>query len=456
MSMRVSDKVAWLEGVLLLPQHFQQMDRYHESLLTCRLEALSSMCWGVRQIEIDERALQQGVVEIAQFEGVLPDGTPLSLGAHTGLKPKPRPIEGFFPPSQRALLVNLAVPAERPRVNNYALSGEALRYTVSAQKVFDSARDDRVAEVQCALPNASIVFGNEERAGLVTLPVAAIMRDARGEYALSDSYIPPTLHIGGSPVVKRRLDRILRTMIARQRTLSEARRLTSEGRVEFTAADVTTFLQLSALNSTLPKAYYLARAKDVPPNTAFLILSELAGQLAVFSPLADMTNPLDFDFADLETTFRTLFDLIDQLLMVSDTERFVTCPLRASGAGRHYADLRDTRIDQCAGFWLSVETTLPRPQVVDEFIKRAKVASHGDMDFILSKHVGGVRVTESIRPPVEFPVKPGVVYFQVPAPEQDVYWRHAMKDGNIAVWLPPMLDQAQPSIKLMGTFGSRA
>ncbi|MDB4985297.1 MAG: hypothetical protein JWN04_475 [Myxococcaceae bacterium] len=455
MSIRVSDKVAWSEGVLLLPQHFQQLDRYHESLLAARLDAISPLNWGVLDVALDARALQQGIAALLHFEGILPDGTPLLLGGQAARLPKQRPIQGHFPSAQRSLLLYLVLPNERARVNNYAANGEPLRYSVQPAKVFDTSRDDREADVSCAVPNVSLVFGDENLDGLTALPIASIVRDARGEYSTSDSYIPPCLRIGASGVISTRLDGLLRAMIGRHRVLSEGRRLTGEGRVEFNAADITSYLQLNALNSMLPKMHYLARTKDVSPSTAFLLLSELAGQLATFAPEADMTEPLDFDFGDLETSFRTLFDLNERLLAASDTERFVSCTLKPGDHSRLYGELHDVRLDRCVRYLLSVESSLPRPQVVEEFVRRAKVASHGDMDFVLNKNIGGISVVESHRPPTELPMRPGVVYFDINNAGHDVYWKHVLKDRNVVVWLPPLLEPSQTVVKLIGLFGSR-
>lgn len=455
MSIRVSDKVAWSEGVLLLPQHFQQLDRYHESLLAARLDAINPLNWGVLDVALDARALQQGVAALLHFEGVLPDGTPLLLGAQAGRLPKQRPIQPHFPSAQRSLILYLAVPNERPRVNNYAMGEEVLRYAVHPAKVFDASRDDREADVNCAIPNVSLVFGDESIDGHTALPIASIVRNARGELTTSDSYIPPCLRIGASGVIRTRLDGLLRAMIGRQRALAEARRITGAGRVEFNAADVTSYLQLSALNAMLPKIHYLARTREASPSAAFLILSELAGQLATFTADADMTEPMDFDYGNLGSTFKTLFDLNERLLSVSDTERYVSCTLKAGAGSRHYGELHDVRLDQCVRFLICVETNLPRPQVVEDFVKRAKVASHGDMEFVLNKNIGGIIVAETQRPPAELPMRPGVVYFDLPNAGNDVYWKHVLKDRNLVIWLPPTLDQPQTVVKLIGLLGSR-
>jgi type VI secretion system protein ImpJ len=456
MAMSVSNKVAWSEGVLLLPQHFQQADRYHEGLLSARLDAIDPLSWGVLRVELDVRALQQGSVALLGFEGILPDGSPLHISAQGGQRgPAQRPVQGHFPASQPALSLYLAVPEERPAVNNYAREGEPLRYNVQTRKVADATRDDQTDELGLAMLNPSLLFGDESRDGFVSVKIAEVVRDARGELAVSDSYIPPCLRVSASPVFRARLERLLALMVARTRTLSEARRLTGEGRAEFNAADVTRFLQLNALNSMFPAMHYLARNADVSPRTAFLLLSQLAGQLATFSADVDMTQPLDFAYDDLKTTFGRLFELNERLLTATEAENYLGCALESLGGSRYHGDLTDPRLETCKQFLLSLECSLPRPQVVQEFVKRAKVASHADLDIVLSTSVGGIQVTESTRPPTELPVRPGLIYFELPSRDLDVYWKHVWQDRNIVVWLPPLLEQAQTRIKLVGVYGSR-
>jgi type VI secretion system protein ImpJ len=457
MSLKLSEKVAWAEGMLMLPQHLQQIDRYHESLLSARLDASDPMSWGALRVEIDPRALAQGNVALTAFEGVLPDGTALALHAQGGQRlPTPRQIQNHFPPSHEFMALYLALPIERAGVNNYAQNGESLRYALSARKLFDVSTDDRSDEVGLAVPNAILLFGDESRDGFSTIKVAEIVRDARGELAVSDSYIPPCLRVGASRVFGARLERLLSLMAARHRVLTEARRMTGEGRAEFNAADVTRYLQLHALNSMFPSLHYVARAADVPPRTAFFMLSQLAGQLSTFTNDYDMTQPLDFDFHDLKGTFRKLFELNERLLSSTDAERYLSVTLLPHEGSRYFGDLHNVRLDNCSRFLISIESPLPRPQVVQEFVRRAKVAAHDDMDIVLSTSVGGINMSESVQPPTELPVKPGLVYFDLPSRGNDVYWKHVLNDRNLVVWLPPTLDQGQPTLKLLGIFAPRS
>ena len=106
MPIRVSSKVAWEEGALLLPQHFQQADRYQEALVAARVEAVEPLSWGVLRVEFDVRALAQGALVLTAFEGVLPDGSPLHISPSGGQRaPAQRPVQGHFPAAQVALEV---------------------------------------------------------------------------------------------------------------------------------------------------------------------------------------------------------------------------------------------------------------------------------------------------------------------------------------------------------------
>jgi type VI secretion system protein ImpJ len=451
--MIVTDKVAWSEGVLLLPQHFQQLDRYHEALLAARLDAIDALNWGALRIELDARALQQGSVALTEFEGVMPDGTPVALNAsaeHAG--PKPRPFADHFPPAQKSLTIYLGVPRERAGMTNYACEGDQLRYALRARKLPDAARDDRHADVQLAAPNLRLLLGDESRDGYSSLPIGQLVRDAQGAVMLSEDYIPPCLRISCSRAIIVRLERLLTAMVARFRILSDARRITGEGRVEFNAADVTRYLQLHALNGMFPALHHLARARDASPRSAYLQLCQLAGQLATFSVDGDMSEPLDFDFEDLQGTFQRVFGLCDRLLNALDTERFVSCDFQARGNGRHYADLNDVRLDPCERFLIAVDSSLPRALLIEEVVQRAKLASHGDIEFVLSRNVSGIRLRACERPPLEVPTRPGRVYFELPEAETDVYWRHARKDKNLVLWLPPALETGQCEVQLAGLF----
>jgi type VI secretion system protein ImpJ len=453
--MKPKQKVAWSEGILMLPQHFQQTDRYHESLLASRLDAIDPLNWGVVSVQIDEHLLSQGSVGLKHFEGVLPDGMALCIADNwTQAKLDPRTVKGHFSPAQPALEVFIAVPQERVGVNNYSTENEPLRFEMVSREVFDAADDDQSTKINLAAPMPVLLFGDESRDAHTALKVAEIVRNDQGELAVSDSYIPPCLQIRASPTIKTNLEKLLGLAVSRHRRLMETRRLVGEGRVEFNAADVTRFLQIHALNGSLPVIHYLIESADLSPRSVFLLLSQLAGQLATFSSDVDMTQPMSFDYHNLRGTFVPLFDRIERLLQTTDTEQYVVCNLKPHRHG-HIGELQDPRLPDCRNYLFAVQSSLPRPQVVDEFIHKAKIASYADIDIVTAQAISGVPIKENSSPPPQIPTKPGIVYFDVIVGKDHIYWKHVWQDRNVEVRMPSSFDFEKTKIQLFGILEPR-
>lgn len=454
--MKLAGKVAWSEGLLLVPQHFQQSDKYHESLLSARFTAGDPQGFGVVSLELDgHRLAQQQEVALTRFEGVMPDGLPISCGEGLGELPPARAIADHFTPTMEALEVYLSLPAERPGISNYAADGERLRYRVRSRPLADISADDRAVEVGLLQPNPRLMFGDEPRDDSSSLKIAELVRVGPDRMAVSTTYIPPCLQISASSVLMRRVKALLSQTVMRLRSLSMERKVVGGGRVEFNSADVTRYLRLNAFNSALPLIRYLAEVGDVPPRSAYWVLSQFAGQLAAFSPDADMAAPMPYEFLDLRRTFGVLFDLIEHLVAATDVETHLTCPLELHEHSRFFGDLTDPRLANCRRFFLAVESPVPRARLVQEIVQNAKIGSLDDLEIVLASNVGGVDVRESSQPPPQLPQRPGLVYFDIPIRNDDVYWRHVAQDRNMVVWLPPSLDSTATQIKLVGLFDSR-
>ena len=70
----IPSEILWHEGMLLLPQHFQQQDVRTEQLIDWRIGSTSPYSWGLVSMTIDLSALVHGHLRIQQLEAVMPDG----------------------------------------------------------------------------------------------------------------------------------------------------------------------------------------------------------------------------------------------------------------------------------------------------------------------------------------------------------------------------------------------
>ncbi|MDO7919824.1 type VI secretion system baseplate subunit TssK, partial [Pseudomonas aeruginosa] len=52
-----NNRVVWSEGMFLRPQHFQQHDRYLETLVDGRCRSLLAGGWGFSELKLDDALL---------------------------------------------------------------------------------------------------------------------------------------------------------------------------------------------------------------------------------------------------------------------------------------------------------------------------------------------------------------------------------------------------------------
>lgn len=448
--MKTPMRVVWSEGLLMSPQHMQQMDLYHERLIGSRLDALEPLNWGVMKADIDRRALESGQVRLQELRCVMPDGLVIRCESGDPELPPSRPVEGHFPHTQSVLEVYVGVPRERDGVANYAeeRQGARTRFVIATKNVPDLTGEGSALEIGFAQRNLHILFGDEPKDDFDTIKLAEVTRDASGSLAVNEPYIPPILQIEASPFIVAGMRRVLRLMATRRRSLAEAQRERGDATVEYNAGDITRFLLLNAVNTYLPVMTHLVDMPEVPPRTAYIWMVTLAGQLATFSSEFDPASLPKFNYTDLRSTFEPLFARITDLLQATVKEHYVSMTLDGREDGMYLGQLTDDRIIGCSQYLIGIRSSVNEKEVANTLPRLSKMASWGDINSILSAATPGAAVEVTYRPPPEIPVKAGVVYFNVSIDNN--YWRNIATDRQVAVYLPRPFDPATTKIELMG------
>ncbi len=437
--MDAPERVVWSEGMLMTPQHMQQLDLYHERLLEFRLGGVSPYHYGVIDLELDRNALTSGQLQIQSYRGVLPSGAVLSFASGQGAGPPARPFDQIFPPLQKTLSVYLGIFPEREGTANVSKpDGELARATLATRQVADlvSGRSAQVA-VGFGRLNSQILFDKEASNDFDCLKIAEIVRTDAGGFEVSDNYVPPLLQIGASPFIMSNLRRLLGLMVARQRSLSELTSERSASTLEFRSSDITTFLQMASVNSLLPVIQYFAETPQASPVQAYLALSQLAGQLMTFGARLDPTTLPRFVFTDLAATFRGLFDLISQFLNTTVLKRFVRLDCKLYKNGVLVAEIEDEALLKCKVWVLTARPTnenVSRDRMAVDMPKLSKIGAKSTIKGIIQAASNGVPLVISHRPPQEVPVREGVVYFTLNT--ADMTWKASLNERNIAIFIP--------------------
>lgn len=445
------ERVMWSEGMLMCPQHLQQQDLFFEGTLAARLAAASPYPWGVVSLTIDAGLLSSGTFKVSEFTGVLSGGLPLEILPGDAGGPASRPIAEHFSSTTTTVEVHLGVPAAREGIPNFQ---EALDESTSARyRILNRPVPDlTIAKTEQILsfgrPNAVLLFGHEPREDFETVKVAEVRRDATGQFQLSSSYIPPALRVSASAVLSAALQDLLGTMLGKQRALADARRQIDASAVEFTAQDITRYLLLNALSTSIPVVRHIIDGKNASPLHAYLTLIQLAGALTTFTGEIDpSTFPL-FNHTDLRSTFEPLLGAINKMLGATVKERTILVPLEARPDGMWIGQLADERLPRCPRFVLAVEAEVPQQDTANRLPKISKIASWKQIAQIVPAATPGVPLEVTHRPPPEVPVRPKQVYFLLKT--DDAYWRSIAIEKTVAIYLPPPFDPTKAKITLMG------
>lgn len=449
-------RVVWSEGLLMMPQHLQQQDGYHERLATRLLRAASPYGWGVSRLELDPAALQAGQVRVQAFDGVLADGLPVAFDREDPERPPARPFEQLKP-TDKVLEVYLALPREREGNANYAGLATAspgsapARFKVSSRSVLDLVSLQGAATVAFAHPNFLLLFGGEARDDYETLKIAEVVRLSSGTCALEEGFIPSCLRVGASPGLCAKLRRLLAALTAKQRELVAGQRQPEAGNVEFGPSDIARGLQLLGLNQVIPLVTHLVDEPDTPPLQAYLALVQVAGLLCTFTPGGDSSTLPKFQFSDLRGTFEPLVERIETMLGVVARARYLSVPLEARKDGLYLGSLKDERLSRCTQFILAVSSNLPEEQIGEVLPRLCRVASLSEIQHLFQAAAPGMALALTHRPPSEIPLRPGVVYFQLPT--TDPYWKGIASERTIAIFLPPPFEPSHTRLELLAIPG---
>ncbi len=427
-------KPIWTEGLFITEHHLQQQDAYHEELLDRRLQALPEPAWGITELQVDEDALAQGQFVLRSFRAILPDGTPVECGGAEGHAPDSRDVNAHFGPAMSNLPVYIGLARQSAARGNVGAEGASTgRYDRESSTVADLNAGGRELEIQWARPRLRIFFGNEPREGYASVQIADLLRTEAGAIILRDTFVPPAMCLGTSNFLQDGLRRVANALTTRARTVAATRRQRSDARVEFDAGDVSKMLLLAALNRAIPRISHLLDNSQSHPETAYLALVELAGELCTFSPDGDPSTLPKYNYLNLGDTFEPLFARTLALINTTVDERYVEIPLKRREDGMYLGKIENRDLLRHE-FFIAASGTLSDAEIHQQLPKLSKIASWNGIGTILNSAVNGARIELEFRPSAALPVRPGVSFFRVQRTPE--FWPDIQGTGTVAIYHP--------------------
>lgn len=393
------NKVLWSEGLFLRTQHFQQQDRYVESLVRGAISATPLQAFGFLSLELDDQALQAGLVAIKSAAGVFPDGTPFHI-PETMDAPEPIPVGSDCASG----VVRLGIPIVAngaPAFDPAHGDRSGARFHGQIVQVRDAVRNGaEIADIEVARLCPKLIQPDQSSEGFVSLGIAEVAGLASdGSVSLVANFIPPALSIGAVPTYRQFLKELIlgldRIAIAHSGIV-----LGSSGR------SVENLMVLQLANSAKPEIAHVLAQDHYHPSELFRLLSRLAGQMSTFGssgrvmsdlPAYDHNNPT----AAFAAVFDTLRSLVQSLRHVEPKSQPLTVATHAKNVWKVRID--DPNIIETGRIVLRVGSGLSEDSLRKIFVDQATVGSSDEFEKLWRVRLRGIPLKPLHTQPREIP-----------------------------------------------------
>ncbi len=442
--MKHLSKVVWHEGMYLGPHHFQVQSQTFEDLVHFSTSSLWFAPYGVISCKLDSEALLNGMLSLVHARGLFPDGLAFQMPDADAVPPVLN-INDLFSATRESLIVQLAVPARRPDGPNCALDSEPspveLRFRAEMLTLPDenTGRDEK--QIQVGRKNIRFVVDGQDTQGLVTLPVARVLRDGSGRFIFDPSYIPPCLQISASE----RLLVIARTLVdildEKSASLSRARRATAQGRAGYSSEEIASFWFVHTVNESLSVLRHLSVSERGHPEQLYLEMSRLAGALCTFGLGSHPETLPAYNHDDLEKCFGPLNQHIRAHLELVVPSNCVQIPLVAAGRNFRNGDVLDQRCLDRARWILAVRAETGEAEIIAKTPRLVKVCSKDLLPELVKTALPGMGLVHLPIPPSAIAPKVEFQYFGLS--RTGSCWEHIVQTRKVGVYIPDDLPGAE-------------
>lgn len=430
-----SSRVAWAQGMFLMPQHFQQSDRWVENLAARGLLSAGPHMWGLTHLEIDVGALGRGQIALLAAAGALPDGVLFDTGEFDPRTPNPAPIT----PAEtlRDARVFLAAPHRRMGVADVSPTPDDTARFVSFEADVKSAiRIEALgaangAPVELLGVNLRLLTEDQKLEGYDVIPIARIKEiESSKRIILDPDFAATCLDARAAPTLRAMLSQARGACDAQARTIG--RRLGDLPKDVAGAASVRDMLMLQALNRATAALSHADLLDKLHPERLYVTLASVAADLVTFRPGGQKTfadcGALPYDHLDPAAGVRSLVLLILDSLSYPVLGKVVQINFKYREANIYSAVVEDPSLFETARFFVFPRSQ--RPQSELELLPGGVKVGGSDKDVKSAKEFGmrSAELRLTPRPP-EIPANAGAVCFEIET--RNDQWRNVKKSSTV-------------------------
>lgn len=465
--------VFWEHGTLLQPQHFQCLEERLPDLGAILGDLASPWPWGVRELAIQEEALNLSHFVVDKLDLVLPGGEHAVLGRNAIIAT--RSFDGLWEEQEKPLEVRIGL---APMLENEANVTEldlydpaaclaaSTRFVAGLEPVTmpDRLAGNEPADVRFMAYNLRLVFGTESDllASMPTLPLARLVREGEN-IRLDPEYCPPCVSLDAAPALASALKAVRNAVIARASQLEDFKILPGladvdslAGKTAVTAQTLTIYSMLGVLCRHAPMLDHYCETPNLHPWLAYGLLRQIAGELSLFSA----------DISAIGTSRggeRTIppYDHLDPAPCFAAAQLVITRLVDTLAAGPAHNFVMENngplwfcRLPAFArtgfDFWLQVHSPAP-DEVRNKIALASKFAPENMIQALVARSLPGIRLFVADQPPPGLPRRDDICYFAID--RTDPLWGVVMQTGDPALFVGELPVGTSMRLLLMAATG---
>ncbi|AHN27490.1 type VI secretion system-associated protein [Snodgrassella alvi] len=425
------NRVVWSEGQFLLPQIFQQQERYLEHFAHRRSAPLSPFFWGFSRYDIDHEALNLGKLVLKDVAGVFADGTPFEAPGNTPLPP-PLTIQ----PEHLDQIIYLALPIRTPNgeETSFEDNPESLaRYAVFESDVRDANSIGLGAKtVQLSNLRLRLMPKKALTDAWIGLPIARISTlRSDGGVEIDSTVIPPVTQYTANTLLQTWLSQIHDLTHLRADSLAE--RLTGGHGKGAEAAEVSDYLLLQILNRYEPLLFHILKVGATSPEFIYRQLLSMAGELSTFVR-PHTRRPVEHPPYLHEAPYYCLKPVVDDVQHLLNAVLIRSAQhirLEDAAYGVKNAVVEPTELRGFGSMVLAVKAQIPPDILVHQFSAQTKIGPSDRLPELIRSHLPGMVLQALPVPPRQIPFNAGYVYFELL--REGPLWEHIAHYGGLAM-----------------------
>ncbi|MGI4980127.1 MAG: type VI secretion system baseplate subunit TssK [Janthinobacterium lividum] len=446
--MKLLSHVVWSEGMYLSPLHFQTQTRHQEDTLSFLVSNLWNQPWGFSYLQLDTEAVRNGSVLLSRAAGMFSDGLVFDFPASDEFPPT-RSLHDLFQPADASLRLYLAVPKRSGsgQVLDLEQPAGGFRYSAVVRTVADETNGMDVRELSFGGKNIAVVAESEITAGVVTLPLARVLRDGRGHFLYDPDFIPPCLQIGASDALMLLLKRLLEGMSEKITTLTTSAHKQTRFQAGSAALDVANYWFLHALSTSAPVLQHLFRMQQTRPEQLYIELSRLAGALCTFAAESNVTDLPAYDHLRPGDSLYALDKHIRRHMDIVLPTNSVSLNFHPGEPYFYEADVPDERCLRRSRWVLGVRSSMGEADLIRATLRLIKVCSARFVPELVRRALPGLTLNHLSVPPSAIRAEADKQYFSLEL--AGPCWDHIQQTRRVGLYIPGEVRDAEFDVSVI-------